>query len=203
MGSDRFRLRDLLVERNAFPARAAVIDAQIWEAFGRRASVLVLDMSGFSRLTSAHGVIHFLSMVYQMEAAATPAIVCNGGRVIKQQADNLFALFETPGRALEAALDILRAFEAMNAVAPAERAICGSIGIGHGDILVIDEEDLFGAEMNFASKLGEDAAGVMDILLSPEAYAGLNGPQRTFSAQSFVIEGREYRAFRLERAAQR
>jgi hypothetical protein len=36
----------------------------------------------------------------------------NGGQVIKQEADNLFAIFAQPAHALEAALDIFRAFEA-------------------------------------------------------------------------------------------
>jgi class 3 adenylate cyclase len=203
MGPDRSRLREWLLERNAFPARAGAIDAAIWAALGRRAAVLVLDMSGFSRLTSAHGVIHFLSMVYQMEAAATPAIQCNGGRVIKQEADNLFALFETPAAALEAALDILRAFAAMNVIAPGERAIYGSVGIGYGDLLVIDSEDLYGAEMNFASKLGEDVAEIMDIWLTPAAYAELRPGQRAFSPMTLAVHGVECHAFRLDRPAGR
>jgi len=198
MAADRNRLRALLIERNANPTRAAAIDSEIWAAFGRRAAVLVLDMSGFTRLTSAHGIIHFLSMVHQMEAAATPAVACNGGWVIKQQADNLFALFETSAAALEAALDILRAFAAINVIAPAERAIYGCIGIGFGDLLVIDNEDLYGGEINLASKLGEDFAGVMEILLTPAARAELAG-QRQFTERIYNVDGRQIRAFALER----
>ncbi len=201
MGPERLRLRELLAERNAFPARANAIDAQIWAAFGQRAAVLVLDMSGFSRLTSAHGVIHFLSMVHQMEAAATPAVSCNGGRVIKQEADNLVALFASPAAAVEGALDMLRAFEAMNVIAPAERHVRGSIGIGYGELLVLDNNDLFGAEMNLASKLGEDMAASMDVLLTPSAFAGWSHAQRRCVERVFVVDDRRYHGFQLDRKA--
>jgi class 3 adenylate cyclase len=36
--------------------------------------------------------------------------------------------------------------------------------------LLIGEEDLFGSEMNLASKLGEDVAGRGEILLSASAH---------------------------------
>src|SRR4051812_1248967 len=123
-------LRRLLSERNQHPERAEGIDAQIRAAFERRAAILALDMCGFSRLSRKHGIIFYLAMIRQMEEAATPAVVGNGGRVIKQSADNLYAVFDRPDRALEAALDIFRAFGAVNSVVPDDRDIHGSIGIG-------------------------------------------------------------------------
>ena len=90
-------LRRLLSERNQYPERAAQIDERIRAAFERRVAILVLDMCGFSRLSRKHGIIFYLAMIRQMEEAATPAVVGNGGRVIKQEADNLFAVFDQPG----------------------------------------------------------------------------------------------------------
>lgn len=165
------KLRSLLAERNEFPERSADIDARLRALFEREVSILVLDMCGFSRLTAEHGVMHYLAMIEQMLASATPAVVANGGRVIKLEADNLFATFPAPERALEAALDVLRAFDAVNAVVPPERDIFGSVGIGHGPTLVVDDLDLFGHEMNLACKLGEDVATQGQILLTPAAHA--------------------------------
>ncbi len=173
MRHDHAYLRSLLSERNQTPERAAEIDQRIRSAFERRLAILVIDMCGFSRLTSAYGVIHFLAMVRQLEEAACPAIAGNGGRVVKQEADNLFAVFEQPAQAVEAAVDVARAAEAMNAVLPAERAIHVSIGIGYGATLLIEGEDMFGDEMNTACKLGEDIAGRMEILLSAAAFTAL------------------------------
>ena len=116
---DKGYLQRLLSERNQLPASGTgVIDAAIEKAFVRSVAILVLDMCGFSRITQRHGIIHFLAMIHQMEQAARPAIEGNGGEVIKQEADNLFAVFATPEQALEAALDTLRTLSAMNTVLP-------------------------------------------------------------------------------------
>ncbi|HEX8202762.1 MAG TPA: adenylate/guanylate cyclase domain-containing protein [Isosphaeraceae bacterium] len=169
----REELRRLLSERNQEPGRAAEIDGRIRAAFERRVAILVLDMCGFSRLSRKHGIIFYLGMIRQMEEAATPAVVGNGGRVIKQEADNLFAVFDQPAQALEAALDIVRAFAAVNSVVPSDRDLHGSIGIGFGATLVVGDEDLFGVEVNLAAKLGEDVARAGEILLTAAAYRAL------------------------------
>ena len=70
------------------------------------------------------------------------------GRVVKQEADNIFAVFDNPVMALEAALDIFRGFEAMNGVTASENDILGSVGIGYGPNLLIGDDDLFGCELN-------------------------------------------------------
>ncbi len=196
---DRTYLNALLAERNQYPARAAEIDAQIRQTFERKVAVLALDMCGFSRLTAQFGIIHFLSMIHQMEQAARPAIQDNGGQVIKQEADNILALFLHPAQALEAACNIVRAFESMNAVLPKERDIYGSIGIGYGDTLVIGNEDVFGAEVNHACKLGEDIAHRREILLTPAAYEMLQSDVYMCSEDAFSIRGLDLRFFRFQR----
>jgi len=91
----------MLRRRNQSPERVAEIDREILATFQRRLAILVLDMCGFSRLTAKHGPLFYLSMIVQMEEAATPAVLNNGGRVIKQEADNFFAVFDAAGQALE------------------------------------------------------------------------------------------------------
>ena len=171
-------LKSLLRDRNQSPNRVAEIDRQIVETFQRRVAVLALDLCGFSRLTGRHGILFYLSMIVQMEEAARPAVMNNGGQVVKQEADNFFAVFRTPADALEAALDIFIAFDAVNSVVPDDRDLHASVGIGYGDLLVIAEkggkiEDVYGAEMNGACRLGEDTARKGEILLTPAAQAAL------------------------------
>jgi adenylate cyclase len=48
------------------------IKNQLWQRFGAQKSVLVMDMSGFSRLTQKYGVIHYLSMVRRMQLITKP-----------------------------------------------------------------------------------------------------------------------------------
>ena len=166
-------LKRLLAQRNQFPNRVEEIDNLIYQTFQQKVAVLVLDMVGFSRLTIKYGIIHYLAMIEQMEDVARPAVIDNSGTVIKQEADNLFAIFQNPADALEGALDILRAFEAVNTVVPTERDIYGCIGIGYGETLLIGDDDLFGSEVNLASKLGEDLAESMEILMTRAAHEAL------------------------------
>jgi len=194
----RALLKRLLSERNQYPDQIAQIDEQLRKAFERKVAILALDMCGFSRLSAEYGIIHYLAMIHQMEEVARPAIMANGGQVIKQEADNLFAIFSDPGSALEGGLDILRAFEAVNSVVPDERDIYGSIGIGYGDTLVIGDEDLFGAEMNLASKLGEDLAERMEILLTNAAYEALPPGRYLCTPASYSISGMQIDCYRYK-----
>ena len=199
-GRGRTLLDRLLSELNQYPDRVSNITERVREALERRVSMLVLDMAGFSRLTLQYGIIHYLAMIRQMAEAATPAVLGNGGRVIKQDADNLFAIFDNPTRALEGAVDTFRAFDAVNTVTPAERHIYGSVGIGWGDTLVVDDEDLFGSEMNLASKLGEDLAGKSEILLTASAYEALAPDRFVFTPLTFSIREMEIPCYRYERS---
>lgn len=196
---DKAYLHRLLSQRNQQPGSAHVIDAAIERAFVRNVAILVLDMCGFSRITAQHGIIHFLAMIEQMGQAARPAIEGNGGEVIKQEADNLFAVFATPEQALEAALDTFRALQAMSVVLPPERELQVSAGIGYGPTLVIAGEDLFGAEMNRACKLGEDIAGAGEILLTAAAHANLPAGRYVCSTAQHAISGLALPCHRFER----
>ena len=184
---DKAFLKKLLLARNQTPGLSGEIDATIRQAFEREVAILVLDMSGFSRLTRQHGILHYLAMIVQMEAAARPAITANGGTTIKQEADNLYAVFNHPTQGVEAARDIFRAFDAINSVMPTERDIYGCIGIGYGPTLVIGEEDLFGDEMNFACRLGEDLAHPAQILLTPRAFEALPKDRYVCTPLSFSV----------------
>src|ERR1700754_1006593 len=81
--SGRAYLNQLLSERNQHASRAAEIDQQIVRTFEQKVAILAMDMCGFTSITLAHGIIHFLAMIRQMEEVSTPAITGNGGRVIK------------------------------------------------------------------------------------------------------------------------
>jgi class 3 adenylate cyclase len=193
----RAYLRRLLSERNQFPDRVTAIDKEIRRAFERRVAILVLDMVGFSRLTGEHGIIHYLAMIHQMYEAARPAVIANGGEVIKREADNLYCVFPAAAAAVEAALDIFRAFDAVNSVVPPNRDIHGSIGIGYGDTLIISGRDMFGSEMNLACKLGEDVAGKKEILLTESAHNAVPANTYQFSRVAVTISEMHLSAYRL------
>jgi adenylate cyclase len=137
-------------------------------------------------------------MIAQMDELARPAIEDNGGTVVKQEADNLFAYFPTPYQAVEGAKDILRSFAAANTALPDERHINGCVGIGYGPTLVIGDEDMFGNEMNLACKLGEDIASKSEILLTENAYNALPSSLYEVTLLEYGISGVDFRSYRIE-----
>jgi adenylate cyclase len=167
------RLDALLSEIIENPERRAEISAEIEAAFTRQAAVFVLDMSGFSRTTQAHGVVSFLLMIHQMRLLAVPVIEAHGGKLVKAEADNLYCLFPEVAPAVAAARDITRRLDTVNVLLPATRRLYASVGIGYGAILTPGDEDLFGDEVNLASKLGEDVADGGMVLLTEAARANL------------------------------
>lgn len=74
---------------------------------------------------------------------------------------------------------------------PEEQRLYASIGIGYGAILNIAGEDMYGDEVNLASKLGEDVAQRGEILLTAAARARID-PARggtATRAESVSISG--------------
>jgi len=169
MTDDAAELWRLLDARNEHPESLPEIDAEIWRRFGHTAAVLVLDMCGFSRLTMRYGITHFLAMIRRLQTIVRPVIAQGGGHVVKTEADNVFATFDDVPEALATARAIQRSLDAANAFLPEDWDLHAAIGIGYGPILLIGDADLFGSEMNIASKLGEDVAARGEILLSSGA----------------------------------
>jgi class 3 adenylate cyclase len=197
--NSRANLERLLNDIIEQPERRAELTQTIDTIFAQEKAVLVLDMSGFSRTTRQHGIVSFLLMIHQMKLIARPAIESQGGLIIKAEADNLFCLFDTVADAVGAARTIVGRLTTVNVLLPEDRRLYASVGIGYGRILNIADEDLFGDEVNLASKLGEDVAERGAVLLTPNAHAQLQDPSiqtRTvdlsiagISLSYYVVEG--------------
>ena len=185
----REELSRLLQERNEYPERIEQIDALIRETFGESHAVMVMDMSGFSRVTIKHGIMHFLAMIHRMNQIVAPTVREHGGRVIKFEADNAFAIFDKVEDAVEAAIDTSRRFSAANTMLPEEMDMHGKFGIGYGEVLIVEDKDLFGSEVNLASKLGEDLAERGEILLTEAAFAEVDAEKREYEEVSMTISG--------------
>ncbi len=154
-----------------FPERRIELEKEILGRFSITMAVMVLDMSGFSRTTRAHGIVAFLLMIHQTRHLCVPAIARFGGTLVKAEADNLYCFFESVAQAIGAARDIMVRLETANCVLPDDRRLYASIGIGFGPTLYVGDEELFGDEVNLASKLGEDIAEAGEILLTSAAAA--------------------------------
>lgn len=168
--NSRATLERLLTEMIEQPERRAELTTRIEEVFGQEKAVMVLDMSGFSRTTQRHGIVSFLLMIHQMRLLIEPCVAEYKGVVLKAEADNLFCLFDSVEEAVQASKEIAERLEAAKVVLPGDRRLYVAIGIGYGHILNIEDEDLYGSEVNLASKLGEDIAEMGQILLTTAAH---------------------------------
>lgn len=177
------------------------IDAALWAEFGVEQAVLVLDMSGFSQLTLRYGVVHYLSMVRRMQLTVLPIVFENGGKLVKFEADNCFAMFPDVEAAVRSALAMNRVFAEANTATPDELDIKIACGIDYGWILLIDGTDFFGHPVNRASKLGEDLAEAGEILVTREAMLRMDDcADLRLQEVNFTISGIELQAFQVREA---
>ncbi len=176
VGSRRTRaaLDRLLAARNEHPERLEAIDREIHAEFSEVRAILVLDMCGFSRLTMRHGITHFLAMIHRLHGLVRPLVAEHGGRVVKTEADNVFAVFAEVPAAVAAARAIQGRLDQANVFLPEDWDLHASLGIGYGPTLLVGDDDLFGSEVNIASKLGEDIAGRGETFLTEAARARLS-----------------------------
>ena len=188
-------LDKLLAQRNEHPERLHQIDQQIRERFEQTRALLVLDMCGFSRLTVKYGIIHYLAMIQRMQRVVLPLVDKSGGRVLKTEADNVFAVFPDVPEALSVALAATAELEKSNLVMPRDWDVHVSVGIGYGPLLMVGEHDAFGSEMNLASKLGEDMAKAEQVLLTEAAWARLGAKKRAFVQRKARISGLSFQYY--------
>lgn len=160
------RLWALIEARTASGADKAAIDQRIWDLFGEEWAVMFTDLSGFSRHAAAFGIIHFLQVIWEQHKLLLPIVAEHDGILVKIEADSLMILFRRPERALACAIRMQHACQMASLPKPPEEKILLCIGLGYGKLLRIGDSDVFGAEVNAASKLGEDRAKSHEILIT-------------------------------------
>jgi class 3 adenylate cyclase len=194
---DREALQALLRQYNEKPDQRPRIVDEINAQFSRELGILVLDSSGFTRTTRASGVIHFLALLERLERVVRPIVEHGGGRILKAEADNIFAIFPTATATLESAVEILRSLQAVNEFLSAAEEIYVAMGVGYGSVLLVGADDLYGDEMNVACKLGEDLAQCDEILITPSAFAQLDADRFDLEEVAYTISGLRLDAHRM------
>jgi adenylate cyclase len=136
----------------------------------QRCAVLVLDTCGFTKIVEAEGILSALRRIQLIHAVVLPVLETRG-RLLKRDADNLFAVFDSVTAAKQAARWIHSDLQVFNSIARV-LPLRVSIGIGFGEVIMLDSE-FFGLEVNLASKLGEDTALARETLFTEAAKAQL------------------------------
>jgi class 3 adenylate cyclase len=161
-----------LIEQRAQPgADVAAIDARIWELFGEDWAVVFTDLAGFSRHTERFGILHFLQIIHEERKLLLPIVTEHCGFLVKSDADSFLLLFRSARSAVLCGIAMQRACAVYNQSRDEEEKVLLCLGIGCGRILRIGEADVWGAEVNAASKLGEDTARAGEVLATAAAVA--------------------------------
>jgi len=155
------------------PARRPGLDDRASPTLFRKRAVVFTDTADFTLRTARDGILHFLMVFDRLVAAARPALARVGGDVVKVEGDSLLVRFDDATAACRGVDALESCLRRLNGGKPESEQLLFSYGVGYGDVLDL-EEDLFGLEVNLASKLGEDLAEPGEALLTPAAAAALD-----------------------------
>lgn len=169
-GASEDRLENLILERLSPGVDKEKIDQRIWDLFGEEWCVMFTDLSGFSRGVEKFGIIHFLQTIHESERVLVPIIESFDGILLKAEGDSLLVIFRNADKALDAAVKMQNELKIYNKDKIPEEQILLCVGLGYGKVLKIGDTDVFGSEVNTASKLGEDIAEIGEILVTYNVF---------------------------------
>jgi adenylate cyclase len=157
----------------ADPARRPEMDCKSFPDLFRKRAVVFTDTADFTVRTARDGILHFLMIFDRLVEQATAVVGKSGGEIVKVEADSLLLGYDDAAAAC-AGVDAMESLlHRMNGSLPNNERLLFSYGIGYGDVLDLDQ-DMFGLEVNLASKIGEDLARPGEALLTPSASAALD-----------------------------
>ena len=160
------RLEKLIEERIRPGADKDLIDERIWDLFGEDWCIMFTDLSGFSRGVAKFGIIHFLQTIYESERLLIPIIESHDGIMLKVEGDSFLVIFRNVKKAIQSCIHMQRTLKTYNVDKADEEKVLLCVGLGFGKVLKIGDADVFGAEVNAASKLGEDTADPWEVLVT-------------------------------------
>ena len=156
------------------------------QKYQRRRAILSLDMTGFTASAINIGELESFLRIVDAQKVCIPVLKDFGADLVRCFADDVVALFESPGAAIDAAFEVHRRVENFsNSILASDHPTQCCIGIGYGDVFAIGPNLAQGDEMNRASKLGEDIARANETLLTERTFAAVKSRSDiTFEPQS-------------------
>ena len=137
---------------------------------GRKvAAILVADVVGYSRLTSADEEATLARMRALRSELFNPAVAAHGGRVVKRMGDGVIVEFRSVVEAVRCAIEVDKGLVERNAAVPPDRRIEVRTGIHLGDVVEEADGDLLGDGVNIAARL-EGISEPGGICLSEDAW---------------------------------
>lgn len=139
----------------------------------RLAAVAVLDVVGYSRMMS-EDEDGTLAVLQAHRNVLDPVLVNHGARIVKGTGDGMLLEVASAVEAVRAAIEVQRLMAERNESVPEGRKMQFRIGINLGDVIVDDDEDLFGHGVNVAARL-EALAPPGGICVSASIHEQVDG----------------------------
>jgi class 3 adenylate cyclase len=183
------RLENLINRRLEPGADKEQIDARIWDLFGEEWCVMFTDLAGFSRNVAEFGIIHFLQTIVESERMLVPVIEDYDGILLKTEGDSFLVIFRKVKKAVLCAIKMQESLQDYNQSRSAEEKVLLCVGIGYGKMLHIGDTEVFGQEVNAASKLGEDIARSGEIIVTQAVFDQMQGVNLTWEKLELSPQG--------------
>ncbi|HOR93392.1 MAG TPA: adenylate/guanylate cyclase domain-containing protein [Spirochaetota bacterium] len=190
VGASEDRLEKLIQKRLKPDVNKELIDKRIWDLFGEVWCVMFTDLAAFSRKVATYGIIHFLQTIYESQRLLVPIIEEYDGILLKTEGDSMLVIFRNIVKGLECCKTMHQVLYDYNNNKHEEDHIVLCVGLGFGTMLRIGDEDVYGAEVNAASKLGEDIAEAWEVLVTNSVKENANNISNiTFEPIDFIPPG--------------
>src|SRR5437016_4657342 len=132
------------------------------------AALLCADVVSYSRLMGEDETATY-DALKRLRRTIDPLIADHAGRIVSTAGDGLFADFRSVVDALSCAVEMQQTARELNAASPPDRHLQLRIGVNLGDVIVADDNDLYGDGINIAARL-QALAAPGGICLSQTVY---------------------------------
>eukprot|EP00192_Tetraselmis_astigmatica_P002787 CAMPEP_0117647790 /NCGR_PEP_ID=MMETSP0804-20121206/35_1 /TAXON_ID=1074897 /ORGANISM="Tetraselmis astigmatica, Strain CCMP880" /LENGTH=543 /DNA_ID=CAMNT_0005453301 /DNA_START=151 /DNA_END=1782 /DNA_ORIENTATION=+ len=149
--------------------RFSLSHAEVTNRLLRRCAMVQSDMSGFTRLTRAYGIMHFLTLVMQCRLIYAEVLSELGGSVLKYDGDNVICIFDTAAQAAVAVSAVTKKVAEYNRGLEKDFQIRLKFGMAVGDVFLVGH-DIVGHSWDVCCLLGEEMAQVGEILVTSPAH---------------------------------
>jgi class 3 adenylate cyclase len=121
----------------------------------RLAAILAADIAGYSRLVELDEEGTFARVQKHRREVIVPAVADHQGRIVKWMGDGFLAEFESPVEAVRCAVVIQQSMVGRNAALARHHWLRFRIGVNLGDVVIDNDDDIYGDGVNLAARLQE------------------------------------------------
>ncbi|MCM1992786.1 adenylate/guanylate cyclase domain-containing protein [Oceanirhabdus seepicola] len=187
-----------MINKRQVSSDTVFIDKKIWNEYGKTYSIMVTDLSGFTSNSIERGILNFISLIYEAMILTEAIVEENNGEILKTIGDTFVILFPNPKDSVKCAIEIQNALRVSNKIKAESLKLHMSVGIGYGQVLKVSNNDIFGVELNIASKLGEDIGIPNEILISEEVRNYINEYELLYNYELITTEYNIGKVYKLK-----